>query len=103
MLTVIKNVLGAKFKLISGYKGGSVLIPLRDDILTFIAAGTRGEYFGEGATESLVRFLRENGLRNIARGVALDKKQRRDASFWFLVLATMAAFGLFLANTIRVR
>ncbi len=94
---------GACTRELASVKGNPVLIPLRDDILTFIAAGTRGKYFGEGATESLVKFLRENGLRNIARGVALDKKQRRDASFWFLVLGTMAAFGLFLANTIRVR
>lgn len=84
-------------------EGKTVLIPLRDDILTFIAAGTRGKYFGEGATDSLVKFLRQNGLRKIARGVALDKKQRRDASFWFLVFATFAAFGLFMANTIRLR
>ena len=94
---------GACTRDLAGAKGQPVLIPLRDDILSIIAAGTRGKYFSEGATQSLVRFLRENGLRNIAQGAAADKKQRRDASFWFLVLGTLAAFGLFLANTIRVR
>ena len=83
-------------------EGKTVLIPLRDDILTFIAAGTQGKYFGEGATESLVKFLRENGLRKISRDVVLDKKQRRDASFWLLVFGTIAAFGLFMANTLRM-
>ena len=84
-------------------EGKTVLIPLRDDILTFIAAGTRGQYFGEGATDALVEYLRENGLRNIARDAVLDKKLRRDASFWFLVVATFAALGLFMANTLRLR
>ncbi len=94
---------GACTRELASAEGKTVLIPLRDDILTFIAAGTRGKYFGEGATAPLVKFLRENGLRKIARGAALDKRQRRDASFWFLVFATMVAFGLFAVNTIRMR
>ncbi len=93
---------GACTRDLASAEGKTVLIPLRDDILTFIAAGTQGKYFGEGATGALVRFLRENGLRNISRDVVLDKKQRRDASFWFLVFATVAAFGLFIANMIRM-
>ncbi|MEE8515046.1 MAG: VWA domain-containing protein [Alphaproteobacteria bacterium] len=94
---------GACTRELASAEGRTVLIPLRDDILTFIAAGTRGKYFGEGARASLVKFLRENGLRKIARGAALHKQQRRDASFWFLVFATLAGFGLFLANTTRLR
>ena len=93
---------GACTRELASAEGETVLIPLRDDILTFIAAGTRGKYFGEGATGALVKFLRENGLRKIARGSGLDKQQRRDASFWFLVLGTLAAFGLFMANTFRM-
>lgn len=87
----------------ASHEGKTVAIPLRDDILTFIAAGTRGKYFGEGATEGLVAFLRENGLRKIAGDVTPDKRQRRDASLWFLVVGTLAALGLFVANTLRTR
>ncbi len=94
---------GACTRELASAEGKTVLIPLRDDILTFIAAGTRGKYFGEGAADVLVEYLRENGLRKIAPGAARHKKQRRDGSFWFLVFATLAAFGLFMANTIRLR
>ena len=93
---------GACTRELASAEGKTVLIPLRDDILTFIAAGTRGKYFGEGATGALVKFLRETGLRKISPDVVLDKKQRADASFWFLVFGTIAAFGLFMANTLRM-
>lgn len=83
--------------------GKPVLIPLREDILTFIAAGTQGRYFGEGATEELVAFLRGNGLRKIARDAVLDKRQRRDASLGFLVLGVFGAFGLLVLSTVRLK
>jgi hypothetical protein len=94
---------GACTRKLASAEGKTVRIPLRDDILTFISGGTRGKYFGEGATGEVVALLRENGLRKIARDVVPDKRQRRDASFWFLPVVIISAFGLFLTYTVRIK
>jgi len=82
-------------------EGKQVAIPLRDDILSFIAAGTQGEYFGEAQTEALIQYLRINGLEDIEEGVAIGENQRRDISRVFLLFAALACFGILLLRSIR--
>lgn len=74
--------------------GQRVVIPLRADILTFIADATGGQYFSEAETDKLVQTLRAE-LRRIAdKDVPPGTGQRRDLSSVFLGLATVALLGL---------
>ncbi|MGY8814701.1 MAG: vWA domain-containing protein [Gammaproteobacteria bacterium] len=74
--------------------GEVVLIQMRDDVLKFIAAETKGQFFAETDTEGLVQQLRsgldivdeENG-NNLAR-------HRNDISSIFLIMASLSLFGL---------
>jgi hypothetical protein len=78
-------------------------IPLRDDILKFVAAESRGQYFGEGAIDELVSFLQAEGLADVPAGTEFGPAQRRDIGWVFLVPATAALFGLlFLGAGIRL-
>lgn len=83
--------------------GENVVVPLRDDILTFISTGTNGAYFGEAQTATLVTFLRENGLAEDRKGAsARGKNMRKDIGQMFLALATAALSGLLLIKALRL-
>lgn len=72
---------------------GRVLrIPLRDDLLKYIATETGGEYFGEGAVGELVVFLRDQTLTAVPDDAVFDETQRLDASWAFMLTATLALF-----------
>lgn len=69
--------------------GSRVLIPLRGDVLRFIAAGTAGSFFGEAETEELVAAL------EAALGPAGDAtgRARRSVSGVFVAIAAFAFLG----------
>ena len=72
---------------------GRVLrIPLRDDLLKFIATETGGEYFGEGAIDELTVFLRRETLTGVPEDAEFDEAQRLDVSWFFLLASTLALF-----------
>lgn len=75
-------------------RGEVIGVPLRDDILKFVAGEARGQYFGEGEVDELIRFLHEEGLSEVARGTEFGEAQRRDIGWIFLIPATMALFGM---------
>lgn len=76
--------------------GETVLIPLRDDVLKFIASESQGIYFAEGETERLIETLRA-GLEIITDTPDSEEDSyRKDISIYFLVFASLALFGLFL-------
>jgi len=76
--------------------GETVLIPLRDDVLKFIASETQGLYFAEGETERLIETLRA-GLVLIPGGEDSQiDSYRKDISVYFLTLASIALLGLIL-------
>ena len=76
--------------------GETVLIPLRDDVLKFIASESQGMYFSEGETERLVETLR-SGLVLVADTTGQqDGSYRKDISLYFLILASIALLGLIL-------
>lgn len=75
-------------------QGKRIHVPLRDDILTFISAATEGAYFGESQTEELIQYLKNNGLEDIEEEAASTERLRRDVSWIFMTLATIALIGL---------
>jgi hypothetical protein len=81
--------------------GEVVLVPLRDDILRYIAGETKGQYFAESETDNLVRVLRENMQENTSVETAAGTAHRRDISWIFLGLGTLALFGLLFLATIQ--
>lgn len=75
-------------------RGEAIGVPLRDDILKFIAGEARGQYFGEGEVGELIRFLQEEGLSEVPEGTDFGETQRRDIGWIFLISATLALFGM---------
>ena len=72
--------------------GDRVMIPLRSDVLKFIATEAGGEYFAENETGRLIEALRAD-LRP-ALGVDQEGQgPRRDVSPLFLAVATLATLG----------
>lgn len=85
--------------------GNVVKIPLRDDILKHIASESGGQFFSEGDVGSLVRELR-SGLERVgtAEADAVAGGYRRDISLVFLLIGTVALFGLLLSGSgLRLR
>lgn len=72
--------------------GDKVMIPLRADVLKFIASETGGSYYTEKETERLVDSLRA-GLTYRVSSDAAAPGPRRDVSGAFLALATFALLG----------
>lgn len=72
--------------------GQKVLIPLRADILKFIASETRGQYFSEAQSEKLIQFLRAELEGRGAPETEQDTGRRRDISWMFLALGTLGLF-----------
>ena len=69
--------------------GGTVLVPLRADVLKYVAAESGGHYYTESQTPELIAMLRsELGSERIA-GAGSDEL-RRDMSTFFLAIATVA-------------
>ena len=73
--------------------GQKVMIPLRADILRFIAAETGGQYFSEAETEKLIRFVRAQLQRRTVQEVESCAGRKRDISWVFLSVATLSLFG----------
>jgi hypothetical protein len=76
-----------------------IMIPLRDDVLKFIAGETQGQYFAEGETDSVINMLR-NEIQSIT---SVDHSVTRvsngqDISWIFLVTATISLLGLILSS-----
>ena len=72
-------------------EGEIVSIPLRSDILSFVASETRGEYFEERKVTDLIRFIRSEGLADVpADGVVFGQDQRNYVGRIFLIPATIA-------------
>ncbi len=71
--------------------GERVLIPLRSDVLKFIATETGGSYFTEQETENLVGELR--GALTPARQMRNGEGARRDIGALFIGLAMLAMLG----------
>jgi len=70
--------------------------PLGDDLLNFIATETQGRYFGEGGTDDLVRYLRQETLEELPEQAEFDAAQQRDISAVFLLTAAIALLGFLL-------
>lgn len=73
--------------------GQKVLIPLRADILKFIANETRGQYFSEAETDKLIQLVRGQLQGSVSQDDEPGAGQRRDFSWVFLGLATLALFA----------
>ncbi len=71
--------------------GERVMIPLRSDVLKFIATETDGSYFTEQETESLARELR--GALAPTRQMRNGEGTRRDIGAFFIGLAMFAMLG----------
>ena len=71
--------------------GDTVMIPLRTDVLKFVAAESGGDYFTEYETDRLVESLQAD-LRRLA-GERRQAGARRDVSGVFLALASLALLG----------
>lgn len=72
--------------------GDKVMIPLRSDILKYIAAESGGSYFSEKETGRLVKTLRAELEREIGNDAG-SAGPRRDISTVFLALATLSLLG----------
>lgn len=70
--------------------GDKVLIPLRDDILKYVAAETGGNYYTEREAGRLAEALR---LEFDGGPDAAGAMPKRDVSGIFLLIATLALFG----------
>jgi len=80
--------------------GGTVLVPLRADVLKYVATESGGNYYTESQTGELVAMLRsELGGEHIA-GERSDGL-RRDVSVVFLTIATVA-LALYLYLPVRM-
>ncbi len=73
--------------------GKVVNIPLRDDILKFIASESNGQFFTEGDKAGLIRLLREGLTQTGSAGSAAAGRHRRDISPVFLLIGTLSLFG----------
>jgi len=78
--------------------GQPVRVSLRADILQSLAGETEGRYFGEAAIGELVAFLRRETLQKASSDVTFGAGQRKDMSWVFLVIATVALAGIILLN-----
>lgn len=76
--------------------GETVLIPLRDDVLKFIASESQGMYFAEGETERLIETLRSGLVFIPGTEDSQTDSYRKDISLYFLTLASIALLGLIL-------
>jgi Ca-activated chloride channel family protein len=72
----------------------AVMIPMRDDVLKFIASEGQGQFFAEGNTESLVEAVRSGLVLIPAEEVNTGGGYRRDISLYFLAITTLALLGL---------
>lgn len=71
--------------------GDTVMIPLRTDVLKFVATESGGDYFSEYETDRLVESLRAD-LKRPVEG-RQQTRARRDFSGVFLALASVALLG----------
>jgi len=71
--------------------GQKVMIPLRADILKFIASETRGQYFSEAESDELIQFARAELRRRSSNDT--ESGQRQDISWMFLGVGTIGLFG----------
>ena len=80
--------------------GNVVKIPLRVDILKYIATESGGQFFAEGDTDGLIEELRA-GLAQVDpdEATAATGRHRRDISPLFLFIGTASLFGLLLAGS----
>lgn len=72
--------------------GDRVMIPLRTDVLKFVATESGGQYFAENETARLIDALRAE-LRTRVAGESAKPGPRRDVSLLFLGIATLALLG----------
>ena len=89
-------------ELYTDLQGNRIFVPLRDDVLAYIAAGTQGNYFGESQITEIVRYLRDNGLENIGADIENIEPYRRDISWIFLVFVTVTLLGVLILKTNRL-
>lgn len=75
--------------------GDKVMIPLRTDVLKFIATETGGDHFSENETARLVQVLRSELTYQELTDNLADDGPRRDSSTIFLALAILALLGYF--------
>jgi len=82
--------------------GEVVMIPLRDDVLKFIAGETQGQYFAEGEIDNVIELLRNN-MQMIESDEdetgAVSGAHGRDITWIFLVIANLALFGLLISGS----
>jgi hypothetical protein len=84
--------------------GQKVMIPLRGDVLKHIASETLGQYYSEAETDELVRALRAELRLDAEQSATSGAATRRDVSWVFLAVATLAFFGFLIlrpAKTLR--
>jgi Ca-activated chloride channel family protein len=74
--------------------GKVVFIPLRDDILKYIATESKGLYFAEGDGAGLLRYLKAGLTQVETADATAGGRYRRDVSLMFLLTGTIAMFGL---------
>ncbi|MGY8814814.1 MAG: vWA domain-containing protein [Gammaproteobacteria bacterium] len=80
-----------------------ITIPLNSETLQFIATSTNGQYFGEGETQNLVSYLRDNALEDTFVDSGISQRQRNDISWIFMVISTLALFGyIYLDSNLRI-
>ena len=72
--------------------GDRVMIPLRADVLKFVATESGGEFFAENETARLIDTLRAELRTRVAADYAIAGP-RRDVSLLFLGIATLALLG----------
>jgi len=81
-----------------------ITIPLKSETLQFIASSTNGQYFGEGETENLVSYLRDNALEDTFIDSGISQRQRNDVSWIFMVISSLALFGyIFLDSNLSIK
>ncbi|MGK0297775.1 MAG: hypothetical protein ACI9XC_001392 [Gammaproteobacteria bacterium] len=74
--------------------GETVLIQMRDDVLKFIAAETKGQFFAETNTEGLIQQLRLGlDIVDTENDNSLAR-HRNDITSIFLIMASLSLFGL---------
>jgi len=77
--------------------GGEVVsIPMRADILEYIAQETGGVFAVESETDKVVQYLRQQGLTPVEGGFEGGSRQHRDIGWIFLIPATLALAGMLL-------
>ena len=83
-------------------EGNHIGISLRADVLKYIAAATKGQYFGEAESDALVKFLRDEGLESTFVTSGTGQRQRDDISWLFLIVGSVSLFG-FMVMDLNVR